>query len=113
MCEFKVKLLDKKEVREVTEDVLYARIDNGQILLRNVIGMSKTVPSSVIYEVSVPSANMTLITSPILEYLNRFLEIQQECYEKEAFDEELMKTWETLKKTGDKYLEEMKEELKG
>ncbi|MHA1145429.1 MAG: CooT family nickel-binding protein [Candidatus Helarchaeota archaeon] len=112
MCEFKVKLIDKKEIRDVAEDVLFAQSTSGQILLKNVLGIPETVQDSIILEVSVPSERMTLISSPILGDLMKFLELQNECYKNGAYNDEIARVWDELKKKGNEFLKELQEELK-
>ena len=49
MCEFKVFLAGEK----VFEDVVYARVEGNGVLLRDVVGRTKTVQGAKIVEVNV------------------------------------------------------------
>jgi len=49
MCEFKVFLAGEK----VFEDVVYARVEGNGVLLRDIIGRTKTVQEAKIVEVDV------------------------------------------------------------
>ena len=66
MCEFKVKLNSENELKDVCNEVIYANVDET-IVLRDILGSTNEVESAIITEVSVPSAKMTLLYSPILK----------------------------------------------
>jgi len=56
MCEFKVLLNGKT----VFKDVYYAKNENGNVILKNVLGEIKQIPNCAITEVDVNSAKMVL-----------------------------------------------------
>jgi len=56
MCEFKVFLDGEK----VMEDVIFARVDDRGVTLRDVIGETKELQDVVIVEVNVPAARLVL-----------------------------------------------------
>lgn len=56
MCEFKV-LLDGKEV---FEDAVYAKSDDGKITLKNVLGETKEFSNCQIAEINVNSERLVL-----------------------------------------------------
>ena len=56
MCEFRV-ILDGKQLME---EVIYAKIDGNNIILRDIIGDEKTVENTTILEVNVLNTQMTL-----------------------------------------------------
>jgi predicted RNA-binding protein len=57
MCEFKVFLGGEK----VAEDVVYAKQDNGKVVLRDIIGSSLTFDKAEIVEVDVMSTRLVLV----------------------------------------------------
>lgn len=56
MCEFKV-FLDGKQV---AEDVVFAKVSEGNIVLRNILGESVELENCVIAEVNVPFEKLIL-----------------------------------------------------
>ena len=56
MCEFRVIL----EGKQIMEEVIYARIEGDNIILRDIIGDEKTIENATILEVNVLDTRMTL-----------------------------------------------------
>ena len=56
MCEFKVIL----DGAQVAEDVVYARAEGGNVVLRDILGKSITLKDVKIYEVNVLTTRMIL-----------------------------------------------------
>jgi len=110
LCEFKVKLSSENNVKDVCQDVLYAKIDEN-IILRDILGTTNTVESAIITEVSVPSARMTLLYSPILKNILKLLKVQTRSYEEGKFDKKMIAIWETIKKEGDSFINSLQNEL--
>ena len=106
LCEFKVKLNSENELKEVGNDILYAKV-GGNIILRDILGSTTTVESAIITEVSVPSTKMTLFYSPILKNILKFLKLQQKCYEEGKFDNNIAELWEEIKIEGDNFIKSL------
>ncbi len=60
MCEFKVYL--KKEDKEdtVAEDIVYAKTDQGSVILKTILGNQVTIHNSDIVEVDVEAERLVL-----------------------------------------------------
>lgn len=56
MCEFKVFLEDEK----VMEDVIYAKVESGGVVLRDILGETKIFENRSIEEVNVFSTKLIL-----------------------------------------------------
>lgn len=56
MCEFKV-LLDGEEIME---DVIHAKVENGEATITDIIGETKTLKDVEIVEVNVPATRLVL-----------------------------------------------------
>jgi len=56
MCEFKVFLDGEK----VAEDVIYAKVEDGGVVLRDVIGTEKVIEGAEIVEVNVIGTRLIL-----------------------------------------------------
>ena len=110
LCEFKVKMNSENDVKDVCKDVLYAKIDEN-IILRDILGTTNTVESAIITEVSVPSAKMTLLYSPILKNILKFLKLQNKCFEEGKFDKKMTEIWEQVKKEGDIFINSLQNKL--
>jgi hypothetical protein len=100
----------ENNVKDVCNDVLYAKIDEN-IILRDILGTTNTVESAIITEVSVPSAKMTLLYSPILKNILKLLKLQNECYKEGKFDNKMIEIWEKVKKEGDSFINSLQNKL--
>ena len=56
MCEFKVFIDGEK----VMEDVIFAKVDEGKVFMRDVIGETKVFEGVDIVEINVPSTRLVL-----------------------------------------------------
>ena len=56
MCEFKVFL----EGKEVFQDVVYVRMEGNNLILRDVMGVTRSIPNSKIVEIDVASEKLIL-----------------------------------------------------
>jgi len=56
MCEFNVVLNGKS----VFKDVYYAKNENGNVILKNVLGETRQIPNCIITEVDVNAAKLVL-----------------------------------------------------
>ena len=111
MCEFKVKINSENQLKDVCNEIIYAKVDEN-IILRDILGSTNEVESAIITEVSVPSAKMTLLYSPILKNILKFLKLQNQCYEKGLFDQELSKLWNEIKDEGDAWIDTLKKKFR-
>lgn len=57
MCEFNVILDGKIQMKEV----IYAKAENGNVIIRNIMGESKEFNNSRISEVDVPNQRMVIV----------------------------------------------------
>ena len=63
MCEFKVML----DGAQVAEDVVYAKADGGNVVLRDILGKSITFKDVIINEVNVLTTRMTITRTTTIE----------------------------------------------
>ena len=96
MCEFKVKILENGEEKEVAENILFSKIENSTIIFRNILGMTTTIENAIIDEVSVPSEKILLIKSDLVPYFYDLIHLQNS----NASKDELNKAWNALKEIG-------------
>lgn len=59
MCEFKVFL----EGKEVFRDVIYAKVEGKDLILRDVMGETRRIPDSRIVEIDVASTKLVIESS--------------------------------------------------
>ncbi|MFB0543645.1 MAG: CooT family nickel-binding protein [Candidatus Bathyarchaeia archaeon] len=59
MCEFKVFL----EGKEIFQDVIYAKLEGRDLILRDVMGETLRIPGSRIVEMDVSSAKLVIESS--------------------------------------------------
>lgn len=100
MCEFKV-FIRNGEVEKVYDDVVYAKVNGETIILKNVLGMRKTVSSALIEEVDVQSETLKIKRSSIIGKLLIFLDKYGELINRGIYNEDIEKLWEEIKSEGD------------
>ncbi len=61
MCEFKVYLKDSEKESIIAEGIVYARIDNVDVILKGVIGDTFKVENAKITEVDVSNEVLRLV----------------------------------------------------
>ncbi|MEM2021814.1 MAG: CooT family nickel-binding protein [Zestosphaera sp.] len=62
MCEYKVLLNGEL----VLDEVIYARVEGGRVILRNVLGESRVLDNCVIVEVNVKETKLVLSRTGVL-----------------------------------------------
>ena len=97
MCEFKVKILENGEEKEIVENILFSKIDDKKIIFRNILGMTTVVENAIIDEISVPSERILLKKSDLIPYFYELISLQNS----NASPEVIKNSWEALKKVGD------------
>lgn len=98
MCEFKVKILENGEEKQITENILFSKVEDGKVIFRNILGMTTTVENALIDEISVPSEKILLIRSEIIPYFYDLVHLQST----NATKEEIKEAWNKLRDVGDK-----------
>jgi len=97
MCEFKV--LIKNE--EVYDGVVYAKLEGETVILKDVLGIRKTISPAIIEEVDVQSETLKLKRSSIIGKLLAFLSRYDELASRGAYSEEIEELWEEIKGEGE------------
>ena len=97
MCEFKVLIKNG----EVYDDVIYVKLEGETIVLKDVLGVRKTISSAIIEEVDVQSETLKLRRSNIIGKLLVFLSRYDELASKGTYSEEIEKLWEEIKGEGE------------
>lgn len=61
MCEFRVFLQKGGQIEVVAEDIVYAKTEDGSIVLKNVLGAPVKIDDVSIFEVDVEAERLILI----------------------------------------------------
>ena len=100
MCEFKVKKIENGNEIEITDNILYSRIQDNKLIFRNILGMTTTVENALITEISVPSERIVFMESPLIPPFYGLMKLINE----QATKEEIKNAWLAFKEKGDKIL---------
>ena len=80
MCEFKI--VDKKTNTKIAEEVvILAYSDERKLLLKDILGISNSLESALIYEVNTLDQTCTIIQNPLV---NPFIKLLEKISEKKA-----------------------------
>ncbi len=107
MCEFKVFIRDG-EVRKVYDDVVYVKINGETIVLKDVLGIRKAIPSAIIEEVDVQSETLKLRGGSIIGKLLVFLNRYDDLISRGTYSGDVERLWEDVKREGDAMVERLR-----
>ncbi|MEM1657950.1 MAG: CooT family nickel-binding protein [Candidatus Jordarchaeales archaeon] len=100
MCEFKVRVEEGYSEKEVAEDVVYIKMEDGGLVLKDVTGMLTKVDSALVSYVNVMTEELRLIKHPLI---GAFLKLLSEVTSSKN-PEEAQRIWETFVEEGRKLL---------
>ena len=98
MCEFKLKMLENDNEKEISENILYSTIEDDKLIFRNILGMTTSVENAMIIEISVLSEKILLLKSDLMPYVYKLIQLQNSG----ASDQDIKDAWIKLKEMGDK-----------
>jgi len=100
MCELKVYIRTPQKDEQVALDVVYADVEGGPVLLKDVLGTTHKIPDALISTVDIGKESLFLRQSSIVGPLLRFLEA---CETVEATRNyaEVEESWNGVKAKGD------------
>ncbi|MEM3382632.1 MAG: CooT family nickel-binding protein [Nitrososphaerales archaeon] len=107
MCEFKVISKEGDKERKVGEDIVYAKIIDDHVLLKDILGKAIKIHGAIIEEVDVNAEILKLISSPILIKIKRFLDACNKCDSGKVYDEKIEALWEDVKASGDEIIRKL------
>ncbi|MCP8308756.1 MAG: CooT family nickel-binding protein [archaeon] len=101
MCEFKVINKEGEKEQKIGEDIVYAKVSDDYVLLKDILGGAIKIHGAIIEEVDVNSEILKLVSSPLIIKINKFLDACHRCDSKKVYDKELEALWEEIKASGD------------
>jgi len=104
MCEFKVSARAGLKEKKVAEDIISAKIEEQELVLRDVLGSAKRFKGMIISEVDVEREVMTLTEIPVLPQILSFIEFYNLCQAQGKYCEEIESKWEEVKASGDELI---------
>ncbi len=106
MCEFTVILTEKDGEEKIAEDIVRTSYQNGELVLMDILGDRIPVGGALIKEINVDSEVLRVQRHEILRSFIKFLETYERCKMRGVYDDELERTWERVKSTGDSMIKE-------
>lgn len=103
MCEFKV--FDQE--RLVAQDIVYAKVSNGKLILRDALHSAITVEETLVTEIDVANETMRLKKDPPIGDILGFLEMVAGCEKTGKHDNSLGDSWAKVKARGDETIREL------
>ena len=100
MCELKVRIGAPQRDELVAQDVIYALVEPNRVLLKDVLGVTHTVPEALISTVDIGKETLLLRQSSVVPSFLRFLEALERAESNHSYvlaEEE----WNNLKAKGD------------
>ncbi|MBS7643921.1 CooT family nickel-binding protein [Candidatus Bathyarchaeota archaeon] len=101
MCEFSVYLKAGIREEKIAEDITSVKLEDGVLVLRDVLGTTKNVNNAIIGDLNVDKEVMHLRQLPVLSQLMNFIRIYERCLTEERYVEELETAWDEVKAKGD------------
>ncbi|MEM4165470.1 MAG: CooT family nickel-binding protein [Nitrososphaerales archaeon] len=106
MCELKVSLKEDGKSVEVAQDVIYVKLSEQNLILRDVLGSSKIVEGALVEELDISKESLILLKSPLLTKVARFLSILNTSISTRRYDQSIEAAWEDVKAEGDRCIRE-------
>jgi predicted RNA-binding protein len=104
LCELKVISKDGGKEQKVGEDIIYAKVSDDYVLLKDVLGGATRIHGAIIEEVDINSETLRLVSSPIIIEINKFLDVYHRCESEKVYDEKVEALWEEIKASGDDFV---------
>jgi len=100
LCEFKVKVVARDGEVKVAGDIVYVKVDDEGVTLKDITGKPVKVESSLVSYINVTSEELHLIKHPLISaFLKLLLRLSDSNNAKEA-----QALWESFIKDGEKIL---------
>ena len=107
MCELDVYMKRLDSSAKVASEVVYAGVDRGTLVLKDIVGSAKKFEGIIISEVDINRERMELRESPILGPVLEFISAYDDCLSKGKYETDLQDRWEELKACGDEMVRDL------
>lgn len=107
MCELDVYMNRLDSSAKVASEVIYAGVDRGTLVLRDIVGSTKKFEGIIISEIDINRERMELRESPILGPVFKFISAYDDCLSKGKYDTDLQDRWEEVKARGDQMVRDL------
>lgn len=94
------------EAREVAEDIVYVKLGEQNLVLRDVLGRSKILEDALVEELDVSKESLTLVKAPLLLKAAKFLSLYNAALSSGKYDQRMELAWEEVKAEGDRCIRE-------
>ncbi len=106
MCELKVFLKEDGRIAEVAHDIIYAKILEQRLILKDALGGSKTIEGALVDELDISKETLSLVKEPIILKVLSFLTIYNTAKASGVYDQRIEEAWEEVKAEGDRCIRE-------
>jgi len=101
MCEFKVLSKNGTGEKQIAEEIVSAKFEGHELVLRDVLGSTVKCENLVISEVDVEKESMILTELPFLPQLLSFIELYHACMNSKEYRIGIESKWNEVKASGD------------
>jgi predicted RNA-binding protein len=101
MCELRVHVNTPTKVEDVAQDVVYAQVQANHVLLKDVLGATRTIPDTFISTVDIGKEALLLRQSPVVAPFLRFLDACETAETTRDYSR-VEESWNDFKAEGDK-----------
>ena len=101
MCELSVLLNEDGEQRQIAKNIVYALQNRDTLIIRDILGASKEVPSAMIAKVNITNETLTLIADPLVGQFLKFFSLLND----KSSVSDIQKAWKRLKEMGDEFIQ--------
>ena len=97
---------DNGKATEVAEDIVYVKLEQQNLILKDVLGRSKIIEDALVEELDISRESLTLIKAPLLIKAAKFLSIYNAALSMGRYDQSIEAAWEEVKAEGDRCIRE-------
>jgi len=112
MCELDVYMKRSDSNPKIASEVIYARAECGELVIRDIVGSTKRFQGAIISEIDINRERLELRESPILEPVLEFISAYDDCLSTGKYEADLQRLWEEVKGKGDQIIRDLWVKLK-
>ena len=107
MCELKVSIQKGGHVDDVAENIIYVKVTNSGLIVKDILGNSKKLENAVITEININKESLTLSYQPILTKVQHFQNITDSIISDGQYSPELESVWDEIKAEADSTIRDL------
>ena len=107
MCEFRVYVIGEESEAPLAEDVIAARLEDGKLVVQDILGIRVEIEGGVIGEVDVRTETMRVYRLSLSQNFMRFVQALVAYARGELDASKVRELWAEVRERGDELVEDL------